>query len=321
MKEQLIKEKRLLDFYKKMVSLSQRNLHSSEKFLDEAFTIMMMGHEFGNGRLCQRRVYEILMIWNLSYNSFVDEKNIVTDIENIIYPFSIVDDSDYYRRIVTEEHLLLRELFFNCRLADEIENNRDDSIAFNLLMLKNSSCIEAFNKVVKLKEIARTGWVKRRVKKEYIESDATHIMQMIGLASAYFSLFKPSDLDYDKVMEMIIIHEMGEVLAGDIPEGDLLHESKHDIEARGVREIFNGLSSGDYFINLWEEFESRESNEARFVYELDKFDPIVKAEYLDEVLGRTDLLSDFYMYEENRGTFDEGKLKKVFKHLGEKVNR
>ena len=162
---------------------------------------------------------------------------------------------------------------------------------------------------------------KKTSKKEYIESDATHIMQMIGLASAYFSLFKPSDLDYDKVMEMIIIHEMGEVLAGDIPEGDLLHESKHDIEAQGVREVFNGLSSGDYFINLWEEFESRESNEARFVYELDKFDPIVKAEYLDEVLGRTDLLSDFYMYEENRGTFDEGKLKKVFKHLGEKVNR
>ncbi|MDE5888629.1 MAG: HD domain-containing protein [Bacilli bacterium] len=323
MREELIREKSLLDFYKKMVALSQKDLHSSEVFLEQAFTAMMMGHEFGNDRLCQRKSYEILLMWNLSYNLYVNKKDdisFVDKLEDVSYPFSSIDEDGYYRRLVTDDPLLLRELFFNCRLADDLERERkrNTSIALMLLNLKNSSCVESFKSFSKLKNILRTGWTRRKVREDYLESDATHTMQMIAMASAYFTIFKPTDLDYNKVMDMIIIHEIGEVLAGDIPEGDPLHNDKHALEARGVRNAFSGLASGEYFINLWEEFESRESNEAKFVYELDKFDPIVKAEYLDEELDRSDLFLDFYGYEEKRGTFKEGKLKKVFKCLGEK---
>lgn len=90
---------------------------------------------------------------------------------------------------------------------------------------------------------------------------------MIAFASAYFTMFKPSALNYDKIMEMILIHETGEILSGDIPEGDLLHDKKLNIEAKGVRSGFYKLDSKQYFLKLWEEFESRKSAEAKFVYE------------------------------------------------------
>lgn len=318
MREELIKERNLLNFYKKMVSLSQKDLRSSELFLEQAFVTMLMGYEFENERYCQRKAYEILLISNLSFNNCASGLN--ANIDDIIYPFNIID-SEYYRNIMIENPMLIRELMMLCRLTDDLE--KGDSKLFSLILLgaKNSNCISAFDSFSKLKDILRAGWIKRNVERDYLESDATHTMQMMAFASAYFTTFKPEDLDYNKVMEMILIHEIGEVLAGDIPEGELLHDSKHDIEARGVRNTFAGLKSGEYFINLWEEFEKRESNEAKFVYELDKFDPIIKAEYLDEELDRTDLLPDFYGYEERRGTFKDGKLKKVFKCLEEKVNK
>lgn len=322
MREKLIKEKNILSFYKEMVSLIQVDLKISDVFLEQAFTAMMMGHEFGDSSLCQKEAYEILLLWNLSYNNYVGHNrdlNYCDDVEAIIYPFGKIN-SDYYKELITNNILLLRKLMFNCRLADELEKGDNNSIAIMLLNKRNSSCNDAFQSVLKLKEIIRTGWIKRKVKADYLESDTTHIMQMIAFASAYFNLFKPNDLDYNKVMEMILIHEIGEVLAGDIAEGDPLHDDKHALEARGVRTTFAGLKSGEYFIDLWEEFEARETNEANFVYELDKFDPIAKAEYLDEELGRTDLLPDFYGYEEKRGTFNNGKLKKVFKCLEEKLN-
>lgn len=322
MREELIKEKNILSFYKEMVSLIQVDLKISDVFLEQAFTAMMMGHEFGDSSLCQREAYEILLLWNLSYNNYVGHNrdlNYGADLEDVIYPFGDIN-GDYYKGLITSNVLLLRRLMFNCRLADELEKGDNNSIAIMLLNKRNSSCNDAFQSVLKLKEIIRTGWIKRKVKTDYLESDTTHIMQMIAFASAYFNLFKPNDLDYNKVMEMILIHEIGEVLAGDIAEGDPLHDDKHALEARGVRTTFAGLKSGEYFIDLWEEFEARETNEANFVYELDKFDPIAKAEYLDEELGRTDLLPDFYGYEEKRGTFNNGKLKKVFKCLEEKLN-
>lgn len=305
MREELMGEKQILKFYKEFVSLIQGNIVSNA-FLEHSFIIMLMGREFQNNHLNNIKSYELALILSL----FSDGNKDLESLKEEIYPFNIVDES-YYYNLLADNQLLLMELLMLKRLAGELENKKD-SVAVQLLRIKNNDCIKTFDNFYKLKDILRAGWIRRNVDDEYLESDATHIMQMMALASAYFTVFKPSDLDYIKVMEMILIHEVGEVLAGDIPEGDSLHSSKHDIEARGVRDTFGNLENGIYFINLWEEFEAKVSNEAKFVYELDKLDPILKAAYLDGELKRTDLLPDFYEYEERRETFKNSKLKKIF---------
>lgn len=75
------------------------------------------------------------------------------------------------------------------------------------------------------------------------------------------------------------------------------------------------LKTGAYFISLWEEFEKKETEEALFVYQLDKMDPILKAVFLDLELNRKDLFDDFFSYEKGRNTFKKGKVKKLFQYI------
>lgn len=166
----------------------------------------------------------------------------------------------------------------------------------------------------RLKNIERTGWIARNIPKQYRENDAVHIMQMFALAYIYFKLDKTINLDKRKVYEMIIIHEIGETVIGDIREGTSKHQSKKELEKSAVESIFSFSNNGKYFIDLWNEFENKTSNEACFVYQLDKIDPILKAKILDKLLNRTDLYDDFYSFEEKRNTYEKGKVKELFNY-------
>lgn len=174
---------------------------------------------------------------------------------------------------------------------------------------------KVINSFSQLKNILRTGWIKRNVPLEYQETDIEHIMQMISLAAPLFNNYSDLKLDRKKVYEMILVHEIGEIKAGDIREGTKEHQSKHILEEQAVINVFEKINTGDYFISLWEEFEERKCEEAIFTYQLDKIDPVLKAKILDKRLGRDDLFLDFFNFEEQRKTFKEGKVKELFYYI------
>lgn len=307
----------LLQFYNDLVKLSQEDILSGIEFYEQAAMCMLSGHVYDRKRIVQLKAYETLLLWNLSYNVY--KKNIEDEVlnpyENLIKIFKDVD-APYYESLINTDTLLAKELLYIVKLAFELENDKNNPY-IKLLEQQNPALYESYNGFSNLKNIIRTGWIKRNVQEDYCESDSIHIMQMFAFASAYFRLFKPS-IDFQRVVEMILIHEMGENIAGDIPEGDKAHASKHDIEALAVTRIFENLNNGEYFINLWNEFEERQTEEAKFVYQLDKLDPILKAKYLDEVLNREDLYDDFFSYEDKRGTFKNGAFAGVFLSLKKK---
>lgn len=312
METDIKKEQALLNFYQKFVTLSQKDLSSGEHFFEQALINMIFNHEFKRKSLCSVEAYEKLLLWNLSYNNMIYEKS-YEDYLEILGPFSIINFNNYYTYLLSNDLFLNQELFMICKLADELKNK--NGMPISLLSLKNQNFITTYYTILKLEEIFRKGWIIRNVEKEYVESDAIHTMQMLALASAYFNIYNDLNLDKRKVFEMILIHEIGEIKAGDIPEIDPRHDTKHDIEYRAVKEIFSNLSSGNDFILLWSEFEERKTQEAKFVYDLDKLDPILKAKYLDSVLNRNDLFEEFYLYEEQRKTFEESKFQKLFQFL------
>ncbi len=117
---------------------------------------------------------------------------------------------------------------------------------------------------------------------------------------------------------MILIHEIGEIIAGDTREGDKRKQTRKKIERQAIEKTFSHIKTGDYFISLWEEFEKKETEEAFFTYQLDKIDPILKAVFLDLELNRKDLFPDFLSYEKERGTFERGKVKKLFQYVEKK---
>lgn len=299
-------------FYQNVVNLIQKDYASANKFVEQAATSMILGHEFGGTNLNSVESYETSFVWNLTYNNQSESTNSFAD---LLKPFSTINQDFYFNLLIAENPFLAQEILMVCCLVEELEDENRSSLAKELLKIRGSKLQESYNSFSKMKEIIRTGWVVRNVEESYRENDAVHIMQMFALAMAYFRLDKDVSMDKQKVYETILIHEIGEILAGDIREGASGHDTKHEIEKQAVEKTFKPLTKGAYFIELWDEFEEKKTKEARFVYQLDKIDPVLKAKILDKILERDDLFQDFYNYEEKRKTFEKGKVKELFYYI------
>jgi putative hydrolases of HD superfamily len=98
---------------------------------------------------------------------------------------------------------------------------------------------------------------------------------------ALFALSLGNDLQIDlfKAVKMLLIHDLVEIDAGDTP----LHgtsQSRDEIlnaEAKAAERIFGLLPPklGDEFLNLWSEFETGASPEARLARAVDRLQPLI----------------------------------------------
>lgn len=301
-------EEKILKFYDELVRMLHNSNQMGNVLFEELVNAFISAHELGDSSLCTEEFYEYILFLNITA---INKKKEDEDID--ISPFDIIDTS-YYEKMLTnlsKNILEYRRLMFMARATYEI-NNDPTSYAYQLTALGKPDYLNMLFEFSKLKNILRNGWIKRNVAQNYNESDALHSTQMMALAHACFQIYNLNHLNKQKVYEMIIIHEIAETIVGDIVENTEEHLTKSERERIAIQKIFANLQNKEYFINLWLEFENRESEEAKFVYELDKLDPVLKARYLDRKLNRDDLFDDFYDYEDNRGTFIDTPLQKLF---------
>jgi len=122
--------------------------------------------------------------------------------------------------------------------------------------------------------------------KDRFESDADHTWRMAMMLSTISSrLSKP--LDYKRTMDMVLIHDIPEINAGDFNPMGLggtgddghafnkqLADEKHEREKIAAWEIFNKLPSdlANYYYELWLEYEAGKTFEAQVATALDKFE-------------------------------------------------
>lgn len=128
----------------------------------------------------------------------------------------------------------------------------------------------------KLKRVKRTGWVIKNVKDP--ESVAEHIFRMATLGMILAPKF---DLDQLKVLKMILIHDLAEAEMGDLVK--IPKYANEDIEIirkkerETINEILLELDESAFYIDLYDEYERRESGEAKFVKQLDKLELVIQA--------------------------------------------
>ena len=94
-----------------------------------------------------------------------------------------------------------------------------------------------------LKYKIRTGWDRTHwnVSKERIESIAEHIYGTCILALSIDSEFE-THLDIGKVIKMLVLHELGEVVIGDItPFDNVTPEEKMRREHAAIKEVLGDL--------------------------------------------------------------------------------
>ena len=94
-----------------------------------------------------------------------------------------------------------------------------------------------------LKYKIRSGWNETHwnVSKERIESIAEHIYGTCILALSIDSEFE-THLDISKVIKMLVLHELGEVVIGDItPFDNITPEEKMQNEHAAIKEVLGDL--------------------------------------------------------------------------------
>lgn len=135
--------------------------------------------------------------------------------------------------------------------------------------------IEMLLKTLDLKDEKRTGWELRNI--EDPESVADHTW---GTAFNVL-IHAPEGMNTEKALKMALIHDLGEVEAGDIPhravdvENEVTEEEKEEIETKAVEQLSKAL--GEELFDLWKEYEERETKEAQFVKDMDLIDMCLTA--------------------------------------------
>ena len=133
----------------------------------------------------------------------------------------------------------------------------------------------------KLKDVVRTGWKVWEVEKERVESVAEHIYGVQMLAIAMYKEFN-YDLDLEKVLYMLAVHELEEIVIGDLTRFDISSSEKREKGKKAVSEVLSNLVNSSDIENLVEEFECRETKEALFAYHCDKMECDIQAKLYDE---------------------------------------
>ena len=101
----------------------------------------------------------------------------------------------------------------------------------------------------KLKNIIRTGWKVWNVKSDRIESVAEHIYSVQMLAIAMYSEYK-YDIDIKKVIMMLAIHELEEILIGDLTIFEIKKDDKNKIGHEAIKKVLSNLINNIIIIKI-----------------------------------------------------------------------
>ena len=136
-----------------------------------------------------------------------------------------------------------------------------------------------------LKQKVRSAWDKNHwnVSSNRIEKISEHCVGAIALAIAINYEFK-FNVDLDKIITTLCIHELGEIKIGDItPFDGITPEKKEEIEHKAIIEVVGNLSNKDNIINLIFELDKKQTTEMKFAHYCDKLEADLQAKVYQEM--------------------------------------
>ena len=171
--------------------------------------------------------------------------------------------------------------------------------------------IEAYFEFVQLKQLYRQGWLHNGILLENCESVAEHSFGVALLALVLADEYSV-ELDTAKVIRIALIHDLGEIYAGDFtPADNIDKKDKYTLEKKSVAKVLEKLPNGFKWIALWEELEIGESAESQFVKQLDKLEMALQASVYEHQ-GLADL--SMFFTSANKG-LSSVELKLIFSQL------
>ncbi|XP_053957608.1 uncharacterized protein LOC128862852 isoform X2 [Anastrepha ludens] len=188
---------------------------------------------------------------------------------------------------------------------------------------KNSSdkpCFNAgFGQILKfmelignLKHTKRTGWVLRNVSDP--ESISGHMYRMSMMT---FLLDGSEGLNQIRCMELALVHDLAESVVGDLtPFCGVSRTDKRAMEFKAMEDICKLIEPrGKRIMELFEEYETGESAESKFVKDLDRLDMIMQAFEYEK--RDNCLLKHQEFFDSTKGKFNHPFIKKLVDEIYE----
>ena len=132
-----------------------------------------------------------------------------------------------------------------------------------------------------IKEIDGLKYIERRTRlfhSDRRENDAEHSWHL-ALMALVLAEHSDAGIDILKVLKMVLIHDIVEIDTGDIFIHDTVRNHVNsEEEMKAARRIFGLLpeEQATELISIWEEFETGETNEAKFARAMDRLEPILQ---------------------------------------------
>ncbi len=148
--------------------------------------------------------------------------------------------------------------------------------------MQTPQLISSLETVYQLKSMPRSGWIQSGVNRTEVESIAGHSFGMSILILFLRPVLQGNGINVERALNMALIHDIAESIVGDLTPNDAVSlDDKHASELEAFQQIMKHVQEGDYFQELWDDFESVGSDEAKLVKRIDKLDMLIQA-YLYE---------------------------------------
>lgn len=153
----------------------------------------------------------------------------------------------------------------------------------------------------KCKQIFRQTYISDGTRKE---NDAEHAFSL-ALMCSLLAEYAEEPIDKLRTMEMVLIHDLVEIDAGDTYAYDSAgNATKKEREQKAAERIFGMLPEDQeqYYRGLWEEFEAYETKEAKFAHTLDNAQPVMLNDKTGGKAWREHEVHSGQVYKRNRKT-------------------
>ena len=157
------------------------------------------------------------------------------------------------------------------------------------------------------KEIIRQTYLASGARKEDDAEHAWHLALMAALLSEYAN----EPVDTAHVIQMVLIHDLVEIDAGDTYAYDAAgNATKRRRELAAADRIFALLPDDQarQYRALWDEFEARETPEAKFANALDKIQPVLLTDHNGGISWREHAVHEEQIRDRNASTHEGSEL-------------
>ncbi|KIJ55207.1 hypothetical protein M422DRAFT_23821 [Sphaerobolus stellatus SS14] len=149
-----------------------------------------------------------------------------------------------------------------------------------------------FHIIERLKTQKRTGWTFYKIAGPESIADHMYRMAMLAMCSS------DTKLDIAKCVMLCVVHDLAEAQVGDIaPREGIPKAEKRRLEAEAmhnfVHDMLHNSPAAQRIEALWHEYEAQETDEARFVKDLDRFEMALQASDY-EISYHSETLQDFF---------------------------